>query len=401
MAEFPPLSTLDLRPNNLPTETSAFVGRDAELRAIRERLDDADIRLVTLTGPGGSGKTRLAIRAAAEQIDRFSDGVYFVDLVTATGSDAVLALVATALDLADAAERCPLDELRRQLRGQRVLLVLDNFEQVTVAAPTLVGLLSDCPALKLLVTSRQALRVRGEHVVSVPRCRSPRRPRCPWRRPTSSAGSRRSSSLRRSGPWGSVKLPADGRQRRRSRRDLPPTRRPAPRDRARHRAPQLVLRGSATGKAGGKPEGPRERRPGPAGAPADASRDDRLELPAPDAGRAAALRAPVGFRECVGGGSRGGGVGPGRWGGQKLDAVEGLGSLIDKSLVRQLDTADGNDTPRVILLETIKEYATAQLDAQPEFAEAVRERHAFYFTALATDADTEAVVAELDNLRIA
>ena len=97
-----------------------------------KRLDDADIRLVTLTGPGGSGKTRLAIRAAAEQIDRFSDGVYFVDLVTATGSDAVLALVATALDLADAASSRRSTNSARHL-GQRVLLVLDNFEQVTVA----------------------------------------------------------------------------------------------------------------------------------------------------------------------------------------------------------------------------------------------------------------------------
>ena len=98
-AEFPPLSTLDLRPNNLPTQTSAFVGRDAELHAIRERLDNPDVRLVTLTGPGGTGKTRLALRAAADQIDRFSDGVFFVDLITATDSDAVLALIGTASDL--------------------------------------------------------------------------------------------------------------------------------------------------------------------------------------------------------------------------------------------------------------------------------------------------------------
>ncbi len=191
-AEFLPLSTLDLRPNNLPTETSAFVGRDAELRAIRDRLDDADVRLVTLTGPGGSGKTRLAIRAAADQIDRFTDGVYFVDLVTATDSDAVLALIATAIGLGDAAERSPLDELRRRLRAQQILIVLDNFEQVAVAAPTIVELLAECPGLKVLVTSRQALRVRGEHVVSVPPLSLPadvrRAPR-----PTTSASSSRSS----------------------------------------------------------------------------------------------------------------------------------------------------------------------------------------------------------------
>ena len=113
-AEFPPLATLDLRPNNLPTETSAFVGRDAELQAIRERLDDADVRLVTLTGPGGTGKTRLAIRAAADQIDRFTDGVYFVDLVTATDTDAVLALIGDGDRRSPTtADRSPLDELRR------------------------------------------------------------------------------------------------------------------------------------------------------------------------------------------------------------------------------------------------------------------------------------------------
>jgi hypothetical protein len=167
-SEFPPLATLDLRPNNLPTETSGFVGRDAELQAIRERLDDDDVRLITLTGPGGTGKTRLAIRSAADQIDRFTDGVYFVDLITATDTDAVLALTATAIGVADTVDRSPLDELRRQLRAQQVLLVLDNFEQVTVAAPTIVELLADCPGLKLLVTSRQALRVRGENVISVP-----------------------------------------------------------------------------------------------------------------------------------------------------------------------------------------------------------------------------------------
>src|SRR5206468_10659146 len=88
--------------------------------------------------------------------------------VTATDGDAVLGLIATAIGLADTTERSPLNELRRQFRNQQVLLVLDNFEQVTVAAPVLLDLLADCPGLKLLVTSRQALRVRGENVVSVP-----------------------------------------------------------------------------------------------------------------------------------------------------------------------------------------------------------------------------------------
>ncbi|HET6667733.1 MAG TPA: adenylate/guanylate cyclase domain-containing protein [Intrasporangium sp.] len=401
LAEFPPLSTLDLRPNNLPTETSAFVGRDAELRAIRERLDDADIRLVTLTGPGGSGKTRLAIRAAAEQIDRFSDGVYFVDLVTATGSDAVLALVATALDLADAAERSPLDELRRQLRGQRVLLVLDNFEQVTVAAPTLVGLLSDCPALKLLVTSRQALRVRGEHVVSVP----------PMSLPEASAVPVASADeLSR---FEAIQLFVDRARGVRSNFRLTDDNAAAVAEICRRLDGLPLAIELATARLNlFSAEALRERLAGSLKALGSGARDlpERQQTLRATIDWSYQLLTPVEQRlfellsvfasasveavEAVASGLDDGAD-------RELDAVEGLGSLIDKSLVRQLDTADGNDTPRVVLLETIKEYATAQLDAQPEFAEAVRERHACYFTALATDADTEAVVAELDNLRIA
>src|SRR5439155_1083838 len=102
---------------------------------------------------GGTGKTRLALRAAAEQVDRFDDGVFFVDLASVSDTDSVLALVARAMGINETRERSPLEEIKLHLRGQRVLLVLDNFEQVTVAATTLADLLQDCPELKVLVTS--------------------------------------------------------------------------------------------------------------------------------------------------------------------------------------------------------------------------------------------------------
>jgi predicted ATPase len=174
MQEFPPLATLDRRPNNLPTQASTFVGRDAELAAIRQRLEDETVRLLTLTGPGGTGKTRLALRAAANQIDRFDDGVFLVDLSAVRETEAVPAVLARAIGLTETSELSLLEELKRQLRHYRELLVLDNFEQVTAAAPILVELLQDCPGLKLLVTSREALHVRGEHRFSVPPLSLPR-----------------------------------------------------------------------------------------------------------------------------------------------------------------------------------------------------------------------------------
>jgi class 3 adenylate cyclase len=166
--DFPPLATPDRRPNNLPTQTSTFIGRDSELRELRARLEAESVRLLTLTGPGGTGKTRLALRVAADEIDRFDHGVFFIDLSAVRDTQAVLAGMARTIGLTETGDRSLLAELQQQLHHQRVLLVLDNFEQVMAAAPTAVELLSGCPKLKLLVTSREALHVRGEHLYAVP-----------------------------------------------------------------------------------------------------------------------------------------------------------------------------------------------------------------------------------------
>lgn len=166
--DFPPLATLDARPNNLPVQVSEFLGRGSELAAVRELLEQPGVRLVTLTGPGGTGKTRLSLQVAAEIADRFPDGAFFVDLSAERDADAAFETIQRDLGLTGAGEGSPLQVLQARLRDRRLLLVLDNFEQVTVAATGVVELLAHCPGLDVLVTSREALRVRGEHVFAVP-----------------------------------------------------------------------------------------------------------------------------------------------------------------------------------------------------------------------------------------
>jgi predicted ATPase/class 3 adenylate cyclase len=166
--EFPPLQTLGHRPNNLPTQASEFLGREKQLAAIRDLLEATGVRLVTLTGPGGIGKTRLALQAAADQIDLFEDGVYFVDLSSVRHEDELFESVIRAVGLGGIGEESLLEALKEQLRPRHVLLVLDNFEQVMTAAEAVSDLLQQCSALKVMVTSREPLRVRGEHVLGVP-----------------------------------------------------------------------------------------------------------------------------------------------------------------------------------------------------------------------------------------
>jgi predicted ATPase len=155
-------------PNNIPTQTSEFVGRESELGAVQDLLDAAGVRLLTLTGPGGIGKTRLALQGAANQIDRFDDGVYFVDLSAVRDSDAAFEAIVRAIGLTRTSDEQLLEVLEQQLRTRHMLLLLDNFEQVMDAAEGVADLLQHCHRLKVLVTSREALRIRGERLFPVP-----------------------------------------------------------------------------------------------------------------------------------------------------------------------------------------------------------------------------------------
>ncbi|MEX1170431.1 MAG: adenylate/guanylate cyclase domain-containing protein, partial [Chloroflexota bacterium] len=167
-SSFPPLATLRREYGNLPTRAAPFVGRETELMEVKARLEDPAVRLLTLTGPGGTGKTTLAIRAAEAFGAGLRDGVTFVDLSSARDSNAMAIAVARAIGLGEVSERPLEEELRDQLRARRMLLVLDNFEQVTEAAGLVGQWLGDCPDIKVLVTSREPLRVRAERVYRVP-----------------------------------------------------------------------------------------------------------------------------------------------------------------------------------------------------------------------------------------
>jgi predicted ATPase/class 3 adenylate cyclase len=165
-ADFPALRSLDARPNNLPTQLTTFIGRDAEIEAAAGLL--ATTRLLTLTGPGGTGKTRLSLQLAARASDDFPDGIYFVPLEPIRDPMLVAPRIATALGVAESTARSIDESLADWLRDKRLLLVLDNFEQVVAAAPIVADLLRAAPEIKAIVTSRAVLHVSGEQEYEVP-----------------------------------------------------------------------------------------------------------------------------------------------------------------------------------------------------------------------------------------
>ncbi len=156
----------------LPLPPTRFVGRDREVALVRGLLADG-ARLITLTGVGGAGKTRLAIEVAREVADRFADGVAFVDLTATRDAALVPLLIAQALDLRAADDRPAADLLADALRDRHLLLVLDNCEHVLAAAPLVATLLAAAPRLTVLATSRLALRLYGEHEARVPPLETP------------------------------------------------------------------------------------------------------------------------------------------------------------------------------------------------------------------------------------
>ncbi|MBI3747481.1 MAG: adenylate/guanylate cyclase domain-containing protein, partial [Chloroflexi bacterium] len=170
-ADFPPLRTPDARPNNLPTQLTTFVGRAAELEEAARLLSTT--RLLTLTGPGGTGKTRLSLQLASTVADGFPDGVFFVPLEPIRDPMLVASRIATAVGVTESGALPIAETLSDWLRERTLLLVLDNFEQVAGAAPLVGDLLRAAPGLKIVVTSRAALRVSGEQEYPVPGLAAP------------------------------------------------------------------------------------------------------------------------------------------------------------------------------------------------------------------------------------
>ncbi len=410
LSEFPPLYSFNAIPNNLPAQPTALIGREAELDEIIKRLNSEGVRLLTLTGPGGIGKTRMGLQAAAELIDSFKDGVYFVDLAPIRDPEAVPTSIAQTLGLRETSDRPLLDELKGQLRAKKMLLLLDNFEQVTGAAPRVVELLRDCPQLKLLVTSREALHVRGEYVFPVPPLALPK---VDLKQP----------SIEQITQYEAVRLFIERAQA--VKPDFKVTNENAPAvaeicwrldglplaielaaARIRLFSPQALLErlGSRLkllrGGARDLPVRQQTLR--------DAidwsydlldTGDQRLfELLSVFLGGCSfeAVEAAAGKIELL--------DEPG------VDILDGLSSLIDKSLTRQADQESGE--PRLLMLETIREYAAERLDQDPEFRAAARRAHATYYADLTQrqwerltgdgrEAALEELISDIENVRTA
>jgi len=376
--EFPPLRTLDATPNNLPVMLTDFIGREAVLAEAHRLLERT--RLLTLTGPGGTGKTRLSLQLAADVAERFPDGLYFVALEPISDAALVPSTVAMAMGVQDVSGSSVEDRLRDHLRSRTVLLVLDNMEQVTGAAPFLGDLLRAAPGLTCIVTSRAALRVYGEQEFPVPTLSVPDPAHLP--------------PLEALAQVEGVALFME--RARTARPDFRLTEANAPavaRLVAALDGLPLAIELAAARIKVLTPEGILERLAGRLDLLGGGARD----LPA----RQQTLRGAIawsydlldpaiqrlfatiavfvgGFEleaaEAV--------CGPGAAGGASLDVLDGLSSLVDQSLLRQ----DAQHThPRFVMLETIRSFALERLEADG-LASAVRRRHAEYFADFAATA---------------
>jgi predicted ATPase/class 3 adenylate cyclase/Tfp pilus assembly protein PilF len=169
-ARFPPLRTLNSLPNNLPRQATPLVGREKQIAEVVTLLRRSDVSLVTLTGPAGTGKTRLSLQVGAQMLKDYEDGVWFVELATISPEDhrLVPSTIAETLGVREAPGQAVIDTLKDYLRDKQMLLVVDNFEQVIPAAPQVSSLLKAAPQLKVLVSSRIALRLYGEREYHVP-----------------------------------------------------------------------------------------------------------------------------------------------------------------------------------------------------------------------------------------
>ena len=367
--DFPPLKTLDNRPTNLPVQPNELIGRERELEQAEALLSRDDCRVLTLTGAGGAGKTRLALQVAANVVEQFANGVFFVPLSPVRDWELVVPTVGRTIGLRERPGETMLETVTDYLSDKQILLVLDNFEQVLAAAPPLWGISSTAPDLRVLVTSRTPLRLTGERTFAVPPLELAESVRLFVERAEAAVADfavengtheavegicRRLDGLPLAIELAAARVPT-----------LPPQALLRRLDR------RLKL---LTGGAQDADERQRTLR---------ATIEWSYEL-VPAAERV--LFARLG---CFVGGCRldaadwlcdhDGALG-------ELDVLEGLGSLVEKSLLRRRVDSDGE--PRFWMLETIQEYAVEQLEASGE-ADELRQVHASWYADAAEQLDTE------------
>ena len=393
----------EARLTELPLQLTPFIGREREVEEVRQRLLHPDVRLLTLTGPGGVGKTRLSLEVARRVLDQFENGVCFVALAPTGDPTMVPSAIAQALQVKQSAGQSVDEALEQYLRERQLLLVLDNFERLLEAGPPLAQLLAACPRLKVLVTSRVVLRLQGEHNYEVPTLALPPAGHGP--------------SPEQLGRYEGIRLFMQRAQAANSKFGITTENAPAVIELCRQLdGLPLAIELAAARVTLLSPEAVLARL------------DDRLALltggarDLPD--RQRTLRATLDwsysllemaerslFARLA--------VFAGGWTleaaeavcdvGDEVEVLQEMSALVDKSLVQQ--RANDQDEPRFTMLETVREYALEQLEESGEL-ERLRRRHAIYFLKLAEEEERasqgplqgvglDRLETEHDNLRAA